>query len=67
MEIGMITRLMPLAACLIWLACEANFSTAVFVGNVQFSLAEIKGGLDAILKSKYPQSWKVAGGARDAR
>lgn len=56
----MLARAVPLAACLLWLACEAHFSPRVFIDNVRFSAAEIKGGLDALLATKYLRAVKVA-------
>ena len=56
----MIARVMPLAVCLLWLGCEVQFSASVAVANIQFSVAEIKDGLDSFLTAKSPRAWKVA-------
>lgn len=56
----MLARAMPLAACLLWLACEAHFSPRFFMENVRISVAEIKGGLDFIFHGKNSPNWKMA-------
>lgn len=59
----MIRRALPLAACLLWLAFEAQFSPRVFMDNVRNSVAEIKGNLDGALNTQLGRTTKVADSA----
>ncbi len=56
----MAARFALFAVCLTWLAYESGFSLTYFRTTVHASLAEIVGGMDAMMAAEHPISGKSA-------
>ena len=61
-------RALPLAVCLIWLACESHFSPRFFAANVKYSVSEIMSGMNITKAARMPQPrWQTAAMGVDGR